>query len=80
MSLPSPGRWNVPFNDSYINIRRQEVRSRIPVSEIVQRIAAIAKIAILGSGRRAAMRKANPYTSSTPIPGPLQAKLTRSGP
>ena len=56
MSLPSPGRWNEPFNDSYINFRRQGVRLRIPISEIVQRIAAIAKTAILGSGRRAAMR------------------------
>ena len=46
----------MPFNDSYIHFRCQEVRLRIPISEIVQRIAAIAKIAILGNGRRAAMR------------------------
>ena len=55
MSLPSPGRWNVPFNDSYINFKRQEVRLRIPLSEIVQRIAAIAKIAILENAGRMAM-------------------------
>lgn len=72
----------MPFNDSYVDITipRDEVRLRIPISEIVQRIAAIAKIAILGSGRRAAMREANSYTSSTPIPGSRQAKLARSGP
>lgn len=29
---------------------------RIPISEVVQRIAAIAKIAILGSGKRVALR------------------------
>ena len=56
ISLPSRGRWNKPFNDSYGNITRADVRLRAPISEIVQRIAAIAKTAILENGGRAAMR------------------------
>lgn len=56
-NLPSQGRWNEPFNDLYVDITitRDEVRLRIPISEIVQRIAAIAKTAILGNAGRMAM-------------------------
>lgn len=55
MSLPSPGRWNAPFNDSYINFKRQEVPLRIPINEIVHRIAAIAKTATRENAGRMAI-------------------------
>lgn len=55
INLPSQGRWNEPSNDSYLHITREEVRLRIPISEIVQRIAAIAKTAILENAGRMAM-------------------------
>ena len=56
VSLPTRGRWTEPFNNSYVNITREEVRLRTPISEIVQRIAAIAKTAILENGGRMEIR------------------------
>jgi hypothetical protein len=48
--------WEKPFNDQYVNISRDEVRLRTPISEIVQRIAAVAKTAILENGGWMEMR------------------------
>ena len=56
LSLPAWRRWNKPFNDQYVNISRDEVRLRTPISEIVERIADIAKAAILENGGRMEMR------------------------
>lgn len=44
--------WDKPFNDRYVNISRDDVALHTPISEIVQRIAAVAKTAILENGGR----------------------------
>lgn len=44
--------WDKPFNDRYVNISRDNVALHTPISEIVQRIAAVAKTAILENGGR----------------------------
>ena len=53
--------WEKPFNDQYVNISRDEVKLRTPISEIVERIAAIAKTAILENGGRMEMRDGEPF-------------------
>ena len=53
--------WEKPFNDQYVNISRDEVKLRTPISEIVERIAAIAKTAILENGGRMEMRDGQPF-------------------
>ena len=53
---PSPGRWNEPFNNSYATTTLEEIRLRTPISAIVQRIAGIAKTAILENGGRMELR------------------------
>ena len=50
------GKWDKPFNDQYVNISRDEIKHRTPISEIVQRIAAVAKTAILEHGGRMEVR------------------------
>ena len=52
--------WDKPFNDQYVNISRDEVKLRTPISEIVERIAAVAKTAILENGGRMEMRDGEP--------------------
>ena len=54
--LPAWRTWDKPFNDQYVNITRDEVRLRTPIGEIVDRIAAIAKKAILEQGGRMEIR------------------------
>ena len=49
-----------PFNDRYVNISRDEVKLHTPISEIVERIAAVAKTAILENGGRMEMRDGKP--------------------
>ena len=56
MDLPAWGKWDKPFNDQYVNISRDEIRLRTPISEIVERIAAVAKTAILENGGRMEVR------------------------
>lgn len=56
MNLPAWGKWDKPFNDQYVNISRDEIKLRTPISEIVQRIAAVAKTAILENGGRMEVR------------------------
>ena len=55
-NLPAWGEWDMPFNDQYVNISRDEIRLRTPISEIVERIAAVAKTAILENGGRMEVR------------------------
>ncbi len=50
--LPAFGKWERPFNDAYVNISRDDIRLRTPISEIVERIAAVAKTAIIDNGGR----------------------------
>ena len=60
LNLPSQGRWKKPFNDQYANMSRDGLPLRTPISEIVDRIAAVAKQAILDGGGRMEMRDGEP--------------------
>jgi ADP-ribosylglycohydrolase len=44
--------WKEPFNNQYVNYTRDELPIITPITEIVDRIAAIAKTAILDNGGR----------------------------
>jgi ADP-ribosylglycohydrolase len=46
------GRWNKPFNDTYINYSRDGLPNYNRISDIVERIANIAETAILREGGR----------------------------
>ena len=46
------GMWDKPFNDRYINYTRDEIAIVTPISEIVERIAAVAEQAIWNAGGR----------------------------
>ena len=59
MDLPNRGSWDKPFNNRYVNISRDEIRLRTPISEIVERIAAVAKTAIIENGGRMEVRDGN---------------------
>ena len=56
MDLPAWRRWQKPFNDTYVNVSRDEIRLRTPIGEIVERIAAVAKAAIIENGGRMELR------------------------
>ena len=45
----------------YVNISRDEVKLRTPISEIVERIAEIAKTAIIENGGRMEVRDGEPF-------------------
>jgi hypothetical protein len=55
-TLPAWTRWEEPFNDRYVNISRDGIRLRTPISEIVDRIAAVARSAIIENGGRVEIR------------------------
>ena len=42
-----PGRWQKPFNDTYLNFSRDHLPIITKISDIVDRIAAVAETAIL---------------------------------
>jgi ADP-ribosylglycohydrolase len=46
------GRWEKPFNDTYINYSRDDLPIHNRISDIVERIAAIAEKAIMNEGGR----------------------------
>ncbi len=48
--LPSRGKWDKPFNDTYINYSRDNLPNYNKISEIVDRIAIMAEKAIIQSG------------------------------
>lgn len=53
LELPSRGRWSKPFNDTYINYSRDGLPAFNRISDIVNRIQAVAEQGIfLGGGRR----------------------------
>jgi ADP-ribosylglycohydrolase len=51
--------WDKPFNDQYINFTRDDLPIATPITEIVDRIANISKMAILENGGRMELRKGN---------------------
>ena len=56
LNLAAWTTWEKPFNDRYVNISRDEVKLHTPISEIVERIAAVAKTAIIENGGRMEVR------------------------
>lgn len=50
--MPSRGRWTKPFNDTYINYSRDDLPAHTRISEIVERILAIAERSIIDNGGR----------------------------
>lgn len=60
INIPSQAEWTVPFNNLYCNWTRDDLPVRTPISEIVERIAKIAKDAILENGGRMELRDDKP--------------------
>ena len=50
MELPSRGKWDKPFNDSYINYTRDNLPNFIRISEIVDRLVSVTEKAIHKNG------------------------------
>jgi len=50
------GRWDKPFNDQYLNYSRDGLPIVTKISDIVERIAAVAEQAILANGGRKTIR------------------------
>ncbi len=55
-SLPAWRDWPQPFNNTYVNISRDHISLRTPITEIVDRILAVAETAIRENGGRMEMR------------------------
>ena len=51
-TLDASWEWDKPFNDTYVNISRDEIALRTPITEIASRIVAIAEQAIRDNGGR----------------------------
>ncbi|EON77431.1 HesB/YadR/YfhF [Lunatimonas lonarensis] len=51
-NLPSRGRWQKPFNDTYINYSRDLLPNYYRISDIVERIMGVAQSAIIVHGGR----------------------------
>jgi hypothetical protein len=51
--------WEEPFNDQYINFTRDDLPIATPITDIVDRIAKISKMAILENGGHMVLRKGN---------------------
>jgi ADP-ribosylglycohydrolase len=47
-----PRPWDTPFNNSYVNYSRDDIPVHTPISEIVDRIIAVAEQAIFAAGGR----------------------------
>ena len=60
-TLPAFRPWEKPFNDSYINISRDEIARKTSITEIVERIAAVAQTAIVENGGRVEIRDGQRY-------------------
>lgn len=56
-TLPAWRDWEQPFNDTYVNLSRDEIALRTPISEIVERIVAVAERAIRDQGGRMESRE-----------------------
>ncbi len=60
INIPSQQEWDEPFNNLYVNYTRDDLPVCTPISEIVERIAKIAKTAILENGGRMEIRDDKP--------------------
>jgi hypothetical protein len=60
INLASQQEWDEPFNNLYCNFTRDDLPVRTPIDEIVDRIAKIAKTAILENGGRMEIRDGEP--------------------
>jgi len=60
LNIPSRQEWDEPFNNLYCNYTRDDLPIVTPISEIVERIAKIAKTAILENGGRMEIRDDKP--------------------
>jgi ADP-ribosylglycohydrolase len=60
MTVPSRRKWTKPFNDLYVNTPRDGLPIRTPISNLVERTEAIAKIAIQGNGGRIEISNGRP--------------------
>lgn len=60
INIPSEQEWEEPFNNQYCNYTRDDLPVLTPIDEIVERIAKIAKRAILKNGGRMEMRDGKP--------------------
>ena len=48
-------KWDKPFNDSYVNYSRDHIAAHTPISQIIDRIIAVAEQAIFAAGGRKAV-------------------------
>ena len=55
--LPSRGKWEMPFNDTYINYSRDNLPNYNKISDIVERIVTIAEKAIIENGGKMIVTK-----------------------
>ena len=60
-TLDSQWGWETPFNNTYVNISRDELRLRTPITEIADRIVAVAEQAIRENGGRMILRNDEVY-------------------
>lgn len=60
-TLPAFRPWEKPFNDTYMNISRDEIARKTSITEIVERIAAVAQTAIVENGGRVEIRDGQRY-------------------
>jgi len=60
LNIPLRQEWDEPFNNLYCNYTRDDLPIVTPISEIVERIAKIAKTAILENGGRMEIRDGKP--------------------
>jgi len=60
INTPSQQEWDEPFNNLYYNYTRDDLPVLTPISEIMERIADITKLAILENGGRMQMRDGEP--------------------
>jgi hypothetical protein len=60
-TLPAWHAWEEPFNNTYVNISRDEIALRTPITEIVERIVAVAETAIRDNGGRMEYRDGETY-------------------
>ena len=55
-TMPKWYDWDEPFNDMYVNMTRDEIALRTPISEMVRRTVAVAEEAIRSNGGRMELR------------------------
>ena len=55
-TMPKWYDWDKPFNDMYVNMTRDEIALRTPISEMVRRTVAVAEEAIRSNGGRMELR------------------------